>query len=319
LRPAQLAVALFAAMILASTGPLACSSDADDEKLHAQRSDSPQWQTRDLAIEASIPSADPLAAKDSDNGFFQNWFARVAATQAEQPRWITPVVTVTPRLEQEFRYDLSRQVQPNATTTLQNYGGSKGLELIPSRHVELILSPPPYLVRSVNGVPDGYGDVSFLLKYRFFSANERHGNYILTAFLGASLPTGSYTNGARDAAITPTLAAGKGWGNFDVTSTFGAVLPLDQALKIGRQLVWNTAVQYRVFRKIWPEVELNSSFFSNGPNDGKKQTFLTPGFVLGKFPIWHRLGFTIGTAGQIATTRFHQYNHRYILTVRFPF
>jgi hypothetical protein len=107
----------------------------------------------------------------------------------------------------------------NGTSVLENYGNSKGLEIIRPSHTEIIISPPPYIVRSVNGVPDGFGDLSFLLKYRFLSGNEERGNYILTAFLGASLSTGSYTNGVKDSTITPTIAAGKGWGNFDVTST----------------------------------------------------------------------------------------------------
>jgi hypothetical protein len=251
--------------------------------------------------------------------FFHRWISMVASTQAEQPHWITPVVTVTPRLEQEFRYDLSRQVQPNGSTVLDNYGGSKGLEFIPARHVELIVSPPPYVVRSFNGVPDGFGDLSLLLKYRFLTGNEEHGNYILTAFLGGSLPTGSYTNGAKDATVTPTLAAGKGWGNFDAISTLGGVLPVDETAAIGRQIVWNSAFQYRVLRKLWPEAEVSYTYFSQGPNDGKTQVFLTPGIVLGKFPLWHRLGFTVGTGVQIAATHFHTYNHKYILTVRFPF
>lgn len=268
----------------------------------------------------SAPDANtPPQQTRADRGFFANWFERVARTQAEQPHWITPVVTVTPRLEQEFRYDISQQTQPNGRTTLRNFGGSKGLEIIPAEHIELIFSPPPYIVRSVNGVPDGSGDLSFLLKYRFFASNEEGGNYIFTAFLGGSLPTGSYTNGTRDATITPTLAAGKGWGHFDVTTTFGAILPVDETGLIGRQIIWNTAFQYRVLRRIWPELEVNSTFFSGGPSDGKKQTFLTPGVVLGKFPIWRRLGFTVGGGLQTATTRFHTYNHKWILTVRFPF
>jgi hypothetical protein len=286
---------------------------------------SPACRAQEPAAEAitdasanSPVAADP-APQTSGRGFFRDWFSIVASTQAEQPHWITPVVTVTPRLEQEFRYDLSRQVQPNGVTVLENYGGSKGLEIIPSRHTELIFGPPPYIVRSINGVPDGYGDVSFLLKYRFLAANEEKGNYIVTAFLGGSLPTGSYTNGARGATITPTLAAGKGWGNFDVTSTLGVILPADETNLIGRQIVWNSAFQYRVHRKFWPEAEVNYTHFSQGPNDGKTQVFLTPGIVFGKFPIWHRLGFTVGTGVQIAATHFHTYNHKYILTVRFPF
>ena len=261
----------------------------------------------------------PEPSPGSTNGFLRNWFTMVGETQAEQPHWATPVATVTPRLEQEFRFDLSRQVQPDGTTVLENFDGSKGLEFIPQRHVEILLNLPPYLVRSEKRVPDGFGDVSFVMKYRILSANEQHGNYILTAFLGGSIPTGSYTNGTREATITPTLAAGKGWGNFDAITTFGAILPIAETSLIGRQIVWNTTFQYRVLRKIWPEVEINSTFFSDGPNNGKKQAFVTPGFVLGKFPIWHRLGLTIGTGVQIAATQFHTYNHRYILTVRIPF
>jgi len=175
------------------------------------------------------------------------------------------------------------------------------------------------MVRSKNGVPDGYGDLSFLMKCRIAAANEEHGNYIVTAFLRASIPTGSHTNGAREATITPTIAAGKGWGNFDAVTTFGAILPVDETALIGRQIVWNTTFQYRVLRKVWPEAEINSTFFSDGPNNRKKQTFITPGFVLGKFPLWHRLGFTVGTGVQIAATQFNTYNHKYILTIRFPF
>lgn len=49
------------------------------------------------------------------------------------------------------------------------------------------------------------------------------------------------------------------------------------------------------------------------------QVFLTPGIVVGRFHIWHRLGFTVDSAVQIASTHFHTYNHKYILSVRFPF
>jgi hypothetical protein len=261
----------------------------------------------------------PSGSQNAGAGFISDWFSMVGKTQAEQPHWVTPLATVTPRLEQEFRYDISRQVQPNGTTVLENFDGGKGLEVIPEPHIELLLNLPPYLVRSTNGVPDGYGDVSFLMKYRFASANEEHGNYIITAFFGGSIPTGSYTNGTKEGTITPSLALGKGWGNFDAITTIGAVLPVSETAVIGRQIVWNTTLQYRVFRKIWPETEINSTFYSNGPNDGKKQTFVTPGLMLGKFPIWHRLGLTVGTGVQIAATQFHSYNHRYIFTLRLPF
>ena len=98
--------------------------------------------------------------------FLEQWQARVTQTQAEQPHWVTPLATVTPRLEQEFRFDVSRQCTP-AGEDLVNLGGGKGLELIPSRNIEIIVAaPPPYLIHHDPAAKDGFGDESFLLKYR---------------------------------------------------------------------------------------------------------------------------------------------------------
>jgi len=259
----------------------------------------------------------PQPPAQTPEGFWGKWFVRVNKTQAEQPHWITPLATTTPRLEEEFRYDIGWQ-QSSSGALNENYGFSKGLELIPAQRVEIIVSPPPYIAHG-STEQDGFGDVSFLLKYRLLAGNEEHGNYILTAFLGASTPTGQYKNGTQDATITPTVAAGKGFGNFDVQSTFGATLPTGDTDIIGRTLAWNTAFQYRVDRIFWPEVEVNSSFFIDGPNDGKKQTFITPGLVVGRIHLWHRLGLSIGGGFQIATTEYHKNNHNGILSVRFPF
>lgn len=252
-----------------------------------------------------------------EDAFLDTWQQRASATQAEQPHWVTPVATVTPRLEQELRYDLAWRSQPDGSS-FANYGGSKGLELIPTEHTELIINPPPSIVHG-NSARDGFGDVSFLAKYRVLSANEENGNYILTLFLGASVPTGSYRNGNNDAVITPTIAAGRGWRDFDVQTTFGANFATADSLHFGHPLLWNTAFQYRVLKKIWPEVESNATFWPDGTNGGKKQVFLTPGLVLGRFPIRNRLGVTLGGGLQTAVTRFHQYNHNWILTLRMPF
>jgi hypothetical protein len=267
-----------------------------------------------LFLSFLILACSPLSAQSLLDGYFK----RVAEQQAEQPHWITPVFTVTPRLEQEIRYDVFWQGHANGTTT-ENYGGSKGLELIPAKNVEVILGIPPYLVHNEPAVSNGWGDETFLVKYRFLSRNEENGNYILTAFLGASIPTGQYKNGAPHAVITPTLAFGKGWGNFDVVTTAGIQLPTSESQKLGQPVVWNVTGQYRVMRKIWPELEMNSTFYHNGPNGGKQQVFVTPGVMFGKFPIWHRLGATVGVGVQIATTHFHTYNHGWILTMRLPF
>ena len=258
----------------------------------------------------------PIVASAQD-GYFVDWFARVDKTKDEQPHWVTPIATTTPRLEEEFRYDQLWQRNAKGVAT-DNYDGGKGLELIPFEKVEVIFNAPPYIVHHSSAV-DGLGDVAFLVKYRLLSANEEHGNYILTAFLGWSLPTGDHKNGGLHSVITPTIAYGKGIKNFDVQGTFGIALPTADTNLVGRNYLFNNTFQYRVFRKLWPEVELNTTVFQDGKNDGKKQNFVTPGLVMGRFRLWGRVGFTVGGGFQIATTHFHANNHNGILSIRFPF
>jgi hypothetical protein len=250
--------------------------------------------------------------------YSSDWFARVDKSKDEQPHWITPLATTTPRLEEEYRYD--QLWQPNAKgVTTDNYDGGKGLELIPFEKVEVILNVPPYIEHNNPQVRNGWGDVAFLVKYRLLSENEEHGNYILTAFLGWSLPSGQFSNGALHPVLTPTIAYGKGFGNFDLQGTLGVGLPTAETSSLGRTIAWNNTFQYRVFRKFWPEVELNSTFFQDGKNDGRKQNFVTPGLVLGRFHLAGRVGFVVGGGYQIATTQFHTTNHNAILSIRFPF
>jgi hypothetical protein len=257
----------------------------------------------------------PAFAQDA---YFSDWFARVDKSKEEQPHWVTPVATTTPRLEEEYRYDQVWQTN-NAGITANNYDGGKGLELIPFEKVEVIFNVPPYIAHNDPAVRDGFGDIAFLLKYRLLSSNEQHGNYILTAFLGLSIPTGDHKNGAPHAVITPTIAYGKGAGILDVQGTFSVAMPTSDTNLLGRSYIWNNALQAHIFRKVWPEVESNATFFQNGANDGRKQNFITPGLVFGKFPLAGRVGLTFGAGFQIATTDFHPTNHNAILTVRFPF
>ncbi len=260
----------------------------------------------------------PTLSFAQDDGYFSDWFARVDKTKDEQPHWVTPLATTTPRLEEEVRYDQLWQTSPKGITT-DNYDGGKGLELIPFEKVEVIYNVPPYIDHNSPTTKNGFGDVAFLVKYRLLSRNEQHGNYILTAFLGWSLPTGQYKNGALHAVITPTIAYGKGFGNFDLQGTFGVGLPTADTNVSGRNYSWNNTFQYRVFKKFWPEVELNSTFFQQGDHDGMKQNFVTPGLIVGRLHLFGRVGLTFGGGYQIATTHFYTTNHNAILSVRFPF
>jgi hypothetical protein len=254
----------------------------------------------------------------AQNEYFNSWFERVDKTKDEQPHWVTPLATTTPRLEEEYRYDQLWQENAKGITT-NNYDGGKGLELIPAEKMEIIFNLPPYIAHNNPNNKDGWGDIAFLVKYRLLSKNEEHGNYILTAFLGWSLPIGQFSNGALHPVITPTIAYGKGFNDFDLQGTFGIGLPNADTGTLGRTIAWNNAFQYRILKKLWPEVELNSTFFQDGKNDGFKQNFVTPGLVMGRFRLFGRVGFTFGGGYQIATTHFHTSNHNAILSIRFPF
>jgi hypothetical protein len=258
-----------------------------------------------------------IFSSSTGGGFLSAWFDMVTETQSKQPHWITPVVTVTPRLEQEYRYDIFWQ--PNAAGVVtENYGGSKGLEIIPWKNIEVIFIQPPYLVHNDPRVRDGWGDFQILTKYRIIARNEESGNYILTAFFQVSFPTGQFKNGSTNHIITPTIAYGKGFRKFSLQGTFGATLPTGNTNVIGRTFPWNNAFQYHM-GKLWPELEVNYTHFQQGPNDGKTQVFLTPGIVIGRFPIHKRVAFVFGGGFQIATTHFHTNNHNGILTLRLPF
>ena len=147
---------------------------------------------------------------------------------------------------------------------------------------------------------EGWADESFLLKYRLLSANEEEGDYILTAFMGLSVPTGSAAYSLNHYVFTPTVAFGKGWGDFDCQGTLGVSVPDDGSAPsgAGTPLLLNTAFQYRVMKKLWPEVEVNYTHWPNGKHEGLDQAFITPGLVIGKIPIAGRLGLTVGAGFQ---------------------
>ncbi|MDE3103928.1 MAG: hypothetical protein KGK08_02020 [Acidobacteriota bacterium] len=265
----------------------------------------------------------------AQTSFVQRWQARATATQSAQPHWVTPLVLVTPRLEQEFRTDFVHQFTPTGKAQW-TYDNGKGLELIPERHTELLINLPPFFNHQ-NGASDGFGDITFVAKERLYSRNEEHGNAIVTVFLAGSVPTGKNKNGGCCAVVTPTLAMGKGWGNFDVETTAGGSLPVTNSAGLGHLIAWNTVAQYRLSshgqaRFFWPEIESNASFFKGGANDGKIVDYITPGVVVGRFPLTKRpdgtpgrLGLTFGLGEQIAVTHFNTYNHATVLTFRIPF
>jgi hypothetical protein len=255
---------------------------------------------------------------NQQNDWVHAWMRTVDEARASQPHFVSPLVTTHVMLVQQYRYDMSWQQDPTGGTVTSNYGASRGLEIIPTTRLEVGIFPPGYLVHQ-STTPDGFGDLSWQVKFRAFSAPEGKGDYFVGFFLGGSFPTGTSPNGLGHTVLSPTLAAAKGIGPWDIQTTIGANLPASGANLLGQTIVFNTAVDYKIKGKIWPMLEQNSTFWSGGALDGKKQVFLTPGFVLGSFPLAERLRFGVGGGLQIAATQFHQYNHRWILSVRLPF
>jgi hypothetical protein len=276
-------------------------------------------QRKSIVLFTLLALSMPLAAQQN---FFAQWEQHTSQTQARQPAWPPPLITTYVGLIQVARTDFIRQTASNHVQTW-NLDGGKGLYLIPFANTEVAVNLPPYLVHSAATVKNGAGDMSFLLKYRYLAGGAEHGSYVLSAFLTSTIPTGSYKNGSADATVSPNLGFGKGLGRFDVQSTLGASLPVMDTATLGRTVVWNTAGQAHLARYFWPEVEFNSTYFKGGANDGKTQVFATPGLLVTRKiharDTHSRLGVCAGAGEQIATSRFHSYNHEIAITTRLLF
>lgn len=249
------------------------------------------------------------------------WSARTNATQAKQPAWAVPLVTTYTGLFQVVRTDILRQVAPALTDTW-NFDNSKGVAFIPGGNLEFDVNIPPY-IRHNSAAVDGWGDFSFLGKYRIASGNAQHGSFTLSFWTLATVPTGQAKNGSTNASVQPNLGGGKGFGNFDVQASIGATLPTGNPAtnSSGRPVLWNTVAQYKVAKYFWPELESNATFYKGGTNDGKTQEFLTPGIIIGRCAVHpndpkSRAGLAFGGGMQIATSHFHSYNHALVLTAR---
>lgn len=277
----------------------------------------------------------PLLASGNGGGsmgggdFFDDYFARVEQAQASQPHWMTPLVTVTPRLEQEVRYDQYWEKRGNGST-LDIFDSGKGLELIPTETNEVLINPPAYQEKGSTAHPaEGWLDDQFLVvKQRLLSANEEEGNYIVTTFLGITAPSGNSAFTNHTWIVTPTIAGGMGWGDFDIQATSGVAFPFRNQSTLGTSIATNVAFQYHAFEYLWPEFEVNHTYWADGnERGGKNQVLLTPGIIFGRFVIHDRIKAIIGGGYQFAVSPKYvdtseqtpAYNRSWILTARLTF
>jgi hypothetical protein len=252
--------------------------------------------------------------------YFADWFTRVDSIRAKQPGWATPIVTGSPGLQELFRYDISWQKLAEGHT-LTSYGYGKGLEFIPFDPVQFIVGLPAWQTVNTNPGKDGWSDQSFLVKYRLWSANEQNGNYAVSTFLNLTVPNGGANFTTHHFVFTPAVAAGKGWGHFDIQTALAVSVPDNDSgwQTLGTPLTLNATAQSHFGKFFWPDVEVNYTYWPNGPHEGLNQAFITPGLVVGRFHLWKRIGLSLGVGYQIAVTDHPLYHHNFIFTGRIPF
>ena len=212
------------------------------------------------------------------------------------------------------------------------------MEFIPAYNMEVIVAVPPYETASgPKGDAQGWGDYPlFLVKYRFLSANKENGDYIVTGFFQMTDALG--TNGKISNHVLtaqPTLAAGKGWGDFDVQSTLSVQIPVSgrdspgntaemNKAAFGNPILWNTAFQYHFMQYFWPELEVNYEYWPDGEHSGLSQLLLTPGIILGRFKIGQDtatrpINLIIGAGYQMAVTANPVVKNNFVATIRITF
>jgi len=220
--------------------------------------------------------------------YFAQWFKRVDTTTAAQPNWAAPLTTITPLLKEFVMYGQAFQTLPTGARNTVYGGGmpAVGLHLIPTYDNEVYIGTPAYNERTGRQPVNGLGDMPFfLVKQRLASANAENGDYVVTAFISGQAPIGDqpFTNNAY--VITPTLAAGKGFGDFNIQANVQLPWPTRNYDRLGTQLLANVAFQWHLFKYFWPEIELNYTTWINGPRSGLDQLFITFDAIIGPFPI----------------------------------
>jgi hypothetical protein len=271
----------------------------------------------------------PTADSGAVTNFIASWQARAAEVRANQPAWSSPLITTTGMLEQRFRFDLSEQHAGNGANTTVIDGG-RGLDLIVSNSNEVQIAAPPYDIRNAPTAKNsfsGFGDWAFLrVKQQLASAPASRGDYFVTVWLQVQAPTGIAPLTSNSWTYLPTLAFGKGWGNFDIQATVSGVLPSANVAKLGDQIQTNVALQYHLLKVLWPEFEVNWTYWADGQRGGLNQVFLTPGLVIGRFQLVEGILFTTGVGYQVAVSPNFRpnpltpaYSNAWVFTSRFNF
>lgn len=288
--------------------------------------------TADAGPQAAPGPNASIAPPPQVNGlesYFDTWDQRAAWARATQPDWITPFVTTNANLEQRFRFDTQFQRSGNDTNTVDIDGG-KGVDLIVGDTEEIQIALPPYYIRTAEvqkNALEGFNDWNFFrFKQRLLSSPSDEGDYIVSAWLQVGAPVGIEKLTTHAWTLSPTLGFGKGWGDFDIQGNLGGVLPTAYQAKIGNQIQTNVAFQYHILEYLWPQVEVNWTYYADGPRAHKSQVYLTPGINLARIPVTKHTSFTIGVGYEVAVAPSYRptpllptFDRAWILTSRLRF
>ena len=261
--------------------------------------------------------------------FIADWQALVAQARASQPTWATPLITTTGLLLHRYRFDLAEQHIGNGNQTTVLDGG-KGLDLIVSSDTEIQVAMPPYDIRNTptgKGVFSGFADWGFFrVKQQLASSPSSADDYVVSVLLQAQAPSGIPQLTGSAWTLLPTLAFGKGWGDFNVQASVTGTLPTSNVSTLGDQIQTSVAFQYRVMKVLWPEVEVTWTYWIAGQRDGLNQVFITPNLIIGRLPLADNLSLTTGFGYQIAVAPSYRptpltpsYGNAWVFTTRINF
>lgn len=270
-----------------------------------------------LGAAAACAASVPVSAQET---VWEEVHSRNARMTAVQPAWMAPLIQSDSRLGQAVRLSVSQASAPGER--IISYGNDHGISLIGGTRWQMDLNPPAYFRNHSSAFPDGWGNASTQVKYRILSGNAENGNFAVTAIVAEDFAPRANQNHALTGYSVPKLAAGKAFGRFNAQTTLGGCLPAGKIDQQGRAIEWNVTGQVHASSRTWFDIEENAAYFFGGPVDGRTQDFLTPaGFLLVRENGW---GFrhpaaVLDGGMQVATSRFHLYNHNLITELRILF
>jgi opacity protein-like surface antigen len=283
------------------------------------------WERSSSGTRGTASGSNANAVSD----FFADWQALVAQARADQPNWATPLVTTTGLLLHRYRFDLAEQHIGNGGQTTVLDGG-KGVDLIVGERTEIQMAAPSYDIRNTptgKGVFSGFTDWGFFrVKQQLASSPSSADDYLVSVLLQAQAPTGVPQLTSNAWTLLPTLAVGKGWGDFNVQASVTGTLPASNVSALGDQIQTNVAFQYRLMKVLSPELEVSWTYWIGGPRDGLNQVFLTPNIIIGRLPLADNLTLTAGFGYQFAVAPSYRpnpltpsYGNAWLFTTRINF